>query len=83
MPETDIGKGKHYFDKIGVAVIELTADLKVNDKIRIEAELPFVQTVESMQIDHKDIEHAKAGDDIGMKTLKPCNDGDRIIKIEF
>ena len=83
MPETEIGKIEHYFDKLGVAIIKLTADLKVGDKIRIESELMFVQTIESMQIEHKDIQEAKAGQDIGLKTKKPCNDGDKVVKIEF
>ena len=81
MPEEDIGKVTHFFDKISVAVLSLTAGLKVGDKIRIEASEPFVQNVDSMQVEHKSIEEAKAGDDIGIKTLKPCKDGDKVVKI--
>jgi U32 family peptidase len=81
MPEEEIGKITHFFDKISVAVLSLTGDLKVGDKIRIEASEPFVQTVSSMQVEHKDIQEAKAGDDVGMKTDKPCRDGDKVIKL--
>ncbi len=81
MPEKEIGKITHFFDKILVAVLKLSGELNVGDKIRIDAEQPFVQTVSSMQVKHKNIEHAKAGDDIGMKVENPCKDGDRVVKI--
>ena len=81
MPEEEIGKVTHFFNKISVAVLSLTGDLKVGDKIRIEASEPFVQTVSSMQVEHKPIEEAKAGDDVGMKTDKTCKEGDKVIKL--
>jgi len=81
MSETEIGKITHFFSKISVAVVKLTGDLKVGDKIRIEAAEPFVQTVGSMQSQHKALTAAREGDDIGMKTDKPCADGDRVIKL--
>jgi len=83
MTEKQIGTVKHYFDKLGVAVLSLTDDLSVGDRIRIESELMFAQEVTSMQIDHKDIQQAKAGDDIGLKTKKVCASGDKVVKIEF
>lgn len=81
MPEQEIGKVTHFFDKISVAVLSLTGNLKVGDRIRIEASEPFVQTVSSMQVEHKEIQEAKTGDDVGMKTEKPCKDGDKVIKL--
>ena len=68
--ERQIGTIKHYFDKLGVAILSLTDDLKIGDRIRIEAELMFVQTVSSMQSHHKDVKEAKTGDDVGLKTKK-------------
>ena len=81
MPEQDIGKITHFFDKLNVAVLKLTGELKVGDKIRIEADIPFVQKVESMQSKHKDVQEAKAGEEVGMKTDRPCKDGDEVIKL--
>ena len=62
MPEEEIGKVTHFFNKISVAVLSLTGELKKGDKIRIEASEPFVQDVSSMEVDHKPIEEAKAGE---------------------
>jgi len=81
MPEQEIGKITHFFSKISVAVLSLTAGLKVGEKIRIEAMEPFVQVVKSMQVEHDELKEAKAGDDIGVKVDRPCRDGDKVVKL--
>ncbi len=81
MPELEVGKVTHFFNKISVAVLSLKKELKVGDKIRIEAAEPFVQKVSSMQVEHKELQKAKPGEDIGLKTKKPCKEGDKVIKI--
>jgi len=79
MGEKEIGKIKHYFSKISVAVIELTGTLKVGDTIKVKgASSDFTQNVDSMQIDHKEIEEAKAGQSIGMKTAEPVREHDTV-----
>ena len=35
MADTLVGKITHYFDKIGVAVVEVLAPIKVGDQIKI------------------------------------------------
>lgn len=77
-----VGKVSHYFTKIGVAIIELTAELSVGDEILIEgASTNFKQTVDSMQIEHKNIEKAKAGDSIGLKLKDRAREGDSVYKV--
>ena len=47
-----VGKVTHYYDKLGVAIIELATDLAVGDKIKFEGNgSDFEQTVSSMQVD--------------------------------
>ena len=83
MDRTPIGKITHFFDKINVAVIELTDDLSVGDTISIEGhEQKFEQPVDSMQIEHESIEAAKAGQAVGMKVLKPVKPNDLVFKVE-
>jgi translation elongation factor EF-1alpha len=78
-----VGKISHYFTKIGVAVIDLEAPLKVGDKISIEgATSNFTQTVKSMQIEHKEVEAAKKGDSVGMKVKDRVRGGDNVYKVE-
>ena len=77
MAKKEIGKVAHFFPKISVAVVELTGNLKRGDKISIEGHNNAVeQTVESMQVEHKDIEEAKKGDSVGMKTVQPVKEKD-------
>ena len=79
----EIGKVIHFYPKISVAVIELTGNLKKGDKISIEGHDNAVeQVVESIQVEHKDIEEAKAGDDIGMKTIQPVKEKDVVYLIK-
>jgi len=80
--KTPIGKITHFFPKIGVAVLSLTAPLKVGEKIEIGGKSePFQMTVTSMQVEHKNIPAAKKGDDVGMKVDKPCREGDQVFKV--
>lgn len=82
MEKQPIGKVAHYYTNIGVIVIELSAPLKVGDKISIEgATSNFTQVVESMEIEHQNIQEAKAGDSIGMKTKERAREGDVVYKV--
>jgi putative protease len=77
-----VGKITHYFTNIGVAVIELEDTLKVGDEISVEgATTNFTQKIESMQIEHKDVEEAKKGDSIGLKVVDRVREGDHVFKV--
>jgi putative protease len=81
--KSPIGKVTNFYSKINVAVIELSAPLKKGDKIAIEgATTDFTQTVQSMQIDRKDIESAQSGQAIGLKVTNRVRIGDTIYRIE-
>lgn len=77
-----IGKVSHYYTKIGVAVIDLNDSLAVGDKISIEgASTKFTQTIDSMQIEHKDVKQATSGDSIGLKVVERVREGDKVYKV--
>lgn len=77
-----IGKVSHYFDKIGVAALKLTSPLSVGDTVKISGHgSQFSQTVASMQIEHQQVEKAKAGDDVAIKVDQPVKEGDEVTKI--
>lgn len=65
-----IGKVVHFFDKAGMAMIELSGDLGVGEKIRFEfdGEKLFDQTVDFLKMDYKNVDNAKAGQMVGFKT---------------
>lgn len=77
--EKTIGKIIHYYDKIKVGIIELKAVLKVGDMIRIKGNhTDLTQPVDSMQIEHKQVEKAKAKDVIGIKVGGDVREGDAV-----
>ncbi len=83
MEEKEIGKVTHYFGKIGVAVLELSSDLKVGDTIRIKGHSDdYTQKVESMQVEHQNIEQANAGQSVGMKVIQKAHEGDVVYLVE-
>jgi len=82
MEKKPIGKIAHYFTKISVAVIDLSDELKVGDRISIEgATSNFEQAVNSMQIEHENVPSAKAGQSIGLKVDQRVRQGDLVFKI--
>ena len=83
MTETKVGTITHYYDKIGVAVVEVLAPIKVGDKIKISGhDKEFEQVISSMQVEHQNIEQAKKGDAVGMKVEQPVKEGDEVYKVE-
>ncbi len=78
-----IGKITHYYDKIKVAIIELSGDIKIGDRIKIEGgKHEFDQTITEIQIDHKTVTHAKKGDVIGIKVDQKIHEGVLVSIIE-
>ena len=79
-----IGKVTHYYDKIGVAIIELDASLANGDKIKFVrgGEDLFEQEVKSMQIEHDKVDSAKKGDVVGLKADKEIKDGAEVFKVQ-
>ena len=77
-----IGAIRHYYSKIGVAVIDLTAKIAVGDTIRVKGmTTDFHQKVESMQIEHADVQNASAGQSIGLKVTDRVREGDLVYKV--
>ena len=82
MPDEIVGKVSDFFAHPVVAAIELTAALKVGDKIRIRGHTTDLEmTVGSMQIEHADVKEAKAGDSIGVKVAEHVRKGDTVYKV--
>ncbi len=75
-----IGKVVHYYDKIGVAIINLEdGSLKVGQQIKFKkGEEEFTQTIGSLQIEHKNVEEVKKGDAFGLKVDKPVEEGTEV-----
>ena len=82
MAEEAIGKVSDFFARPVVAGIELTANLKVGDKIHITGHTTDLElAVDSMQVDNANVTEAKAGVAIGIKVSDRVRRGDIVYKV--
>ena len=80
--EVRLGKVADYFAHVGAIRLRLEHDLSVGDLIHIKGhQTDFTQTVESMQIEHEEVQAAKNGNDIGIKTKEKAHHGDTVFKV--
>ncbi len=80
--KVEIGEIERFFDRIGVAAIHLSGDLKVGDTVQIEGgPEPVRIEVLSMQIDRKDVEAASAGDSVGIRVTTPVGKGCKVFLV--
>ena len=76
-----IGHITHFFSKISVAIVELTAPLAVGDHVLVKGPATdFEQVVDSMQIEHQNVQRAETGQSIGLKTVQHVKEKDMVYK---
>jgi translation elongation factor EF-1alpha len=83
MPESKMGEVVKYFAKVGVAAVVVTdGDLKLGDQIHFKGHTTdLIQKVDSMQIDNRAVDHAKVGDDVGIRVADRVRPGDVAYKV--
>jgi hypothetical protein len=80
-PEDAIGQVTHYFSHLSVAAISLQAPLAVGERIHIRGHTTdVVQVVESMEIEHVEVDRAGPGDDVALKVDDHVRDHDLIFR---
>jgi methyl coenzyme M reductase alpha subunit len=71
-----LGRVVHYYDRIGVAIIELNRPLLVGEAVTFKrGDMEHTQRVDSLQIDHAQVAKAKKGDVVGVKVTQEIPDG--------
>ena len=65
-----------------VAVIKLSDKLSIGDNTKIvKGENEFEMKVESMQVDHQNIDSGKSGEEVAVKVTVPTKEGAIVYKI--
>ena len=83
MAEKQVGTVTHWYDKLGVAVVNIIGKLSKGDAIKIKrGDNEFEDTVSSIQIDHKDVDSAKKGDNAALKLSQPTKEGADVFLVE-
>lgn len=79
MEEKPIGEITHYYGKIGVAIIKFNREVKKGEMVHFKGpHTDFSQQISSMQYDHKDIESAKKGQEVGIKVEQKVGESDKV-----
>lgn len=80
--ELEIGKVIHYYNHLGVAVLELVEELKLGDKVHfVGISTDFVQRVTFMEVDHHTVLWVKPGDNMAIKVFKPVHVHDVVYRV--
>lgn len=83
MAEQPVGEVTHWFGKLRVATVRLSAPLRVGDRVHVKgANDDFKARVKSMQVDRKPIEEAKPGMEVGIKMPSKAHVGDKVLRVE-
>ena len=83
MVEEKIGIVEHFFNKVSVAAIKITAgELKIGDTIHfVGTHTDFKQKIETMEINRNPVKTVKKGDDVGIKVKDRVHEHDVVYKI--
>jgi U32 family peptidase len=81
--EEKIGVVTDYLNRVGVAVVRITdGDLRLGDRVKITGRTTeLTQTVESLQIAHRRVEHASRGTEVAMKVQGPVRGHDQVFRV--
>ena len=74
-----IGTVTHYYGGLGVAIMKFSKPVTTGTRVRFEgATTAFSQTVSSLEYDHKPIDVAPKGKEVGMKVEDKVREGDHV-----
>ena len=74
-----IGEVTHYYAKIKVAVIKFNKKVEAGTKVHFKgATTDFDQKIDSIHLDHKEVDAAKKGKEVGIKVKNRVRIGDEV-----
>jgi len=81
--EKKVGEITHFFPHIPAGVIKISgSSISVGDKLHFKgATTDFTQVVDSIQIEHEQVDSAKKGQEMGIKVKKRVRGGDQVYKL--
>ncbi len=77
-----IGEVTHYYSHLEVAIVKFKRKVSVGDTVRFKGHTTdFTETIKHMQYDHKDVEEAKSGQEVGVKVSEKVRQGDQVLEM--
>lgn len=83
MPEEQVGQVNHFFGRLMVAAVVISAgSIRVGDRLRFAGHTTdFESVVNSMQEEHQPIDRAGPGQNVGIQVPERARVGDMVFKI--
>lgn len=80
--EKPIGEVTHYYGHLEVAIVKFNRKVKVGETVHFKGHTTdFTETINQIQYDHKDVEEAKAGQEVGIKVSEKVRQGDEVYEV--
>ena len=77
-----VGEVNHFYNRIGVAVIDLVDSLQVGDQVHfLGRSTDFHQEIASMQIENESITEAGKGQEVAIKVERRVRNRDKVFRI--
>jgi translation initiation factor IF-2 len=78
--EAFVGRIVHYYPRINVGIVELTnGEINLGDVIHVHGkQTNFVQPIDSIQLDHRNVSHADKGRSVGIKVEDKVRNRDQV-----
>ena len=83
MKEKRIGKVSHFYNHLGVAIVELNDSLRVGEKVHfVGHSTDFEQPALSLEVDGKKVEEAKKKQVVGEEVKEMVREHDDVFRVE-
>lgn len=77
-----LGVVSHYFGRIRVAGVSISAQIAVGDNVLfIGHTTAFEQTITSMELDHRPVEVAEPGQEVGIRVIDRVRKSDHVYRL--
>lgn len=81
--EKPIGEVTHFYGNLGVAIVKFNKEVAAGSELHFKGvTTDFTETAKSMQFDHKPIESAPKGKEVGIKVKGKVREGDLVYSTE-
>lgn len=78
-----VGVVTHFYNKIGVGIVKFNQAVKIGASLHFKGHATdFKQTISDMEFDHKKIQAAKKGQEVGIKLDQRVRNNDEVGLVE-
>ena len=82
MAEEKVGVVTHFYTALSVGTVKLNGPVKIGDALHFKgASTDFTQPVTSMQLEHKAVTEAEAGNEVGVEVTEKVREGDEVFLV--